>query len=127
MTIVITSVDHAPDDLDDQLPIRARLVRRLEGSDRRGRSYWLAELATPISWTKDGVARTISHLLLAARWVGTSIEPGANIPVNICYVTNDAILSSDLLDLRYGEYVAIGTGKVSGPSLWARLRGKPGR
>ena len=99
MNIVINSVDHAPDDLDDQLPIRGRLVRMLEGSDRSGRSCWLAELATPISWTKDGVTRTISHLLIAARWVGTSIEPGARVPINIAYLMNEALLLSELLDL----------------------------
>jgi hypothetical protein len=123
--IIIKSVDHAPEDLYDQTPIRARLVRMLAGSDRRGRNYWLAELATPISWTKDGVARSISHLLIAARWEGTSIQPGATIPVNIAYVTNDAILSSQVLDLRHTEYVAIGMAKISGSSsLWARLRAK---
>jgi len=85
----------------------------LSGTDTRGRNYWLAELKTPISWTKDGVTRTIHHLLLAARWEGTSIEPGAKIPVNIAYVTNDAVLSSEVLDLSHAEYVAIGMAKVS--------------
>jgi len=113
LNVVIRSVDHAPDDLDDQLPIRARLVRMLSGTDTRGRNYWLAQLKTPISWTKDGVTRTIHHLLLAARWEGTSIEPGAKIPVNIAYVTNDAVLSSEVLDLAHAEYVAIGMAKVS--------------
>jgi hypothetical protein len=53
--------------------------------------------------------------LLAARWQGTSIEPGAKIPVNIAYVTNDAALSSEALDLSHAEYVAIGMAKVSKP------------
>lgn len=122
MNIVIKSIDHAPDDLYGQLPIRARLVRMLAGTDRRGRACWLAELATPISWTRDGVARTINHLVVAARWQGTSIEAGAEIPVNISYVTNDAILSSDELDLDHTEYVAIGMAKISGSSsFWERL------
>lgn len=125
MNIVISSVDHAPDDLYDQIPVRARLVRNLAGRDRRGRTYWLAELSTPISWTReDGVARTITHLLVAARWQGTSIQPGGPIPVNINYVTNDAILSSGVLDLGHTDYVAIGEAKISRPSFWARLRRK---
>jgi len=122
VNIVISSVDHAPDDLYDQLPLRARLLRPLSGSDRKGRTCWLAELATPISWTRDGAAREINHLVVAARWEGTSIEPGAEIPVNISYVTNDAILSADALDLSHTEYVAIGMAKISGSSsLWERL------
>ena len=121
-TIVIKSVDHAPDDLDEQLPIRGRLVRRLAGRDRRGRDCWLAELVTPISWTNDGIVRTITHLVVAARWEGTSIEPGAKIPVNVSYVTNDAILSSVVFDSSHTEFVAIGTAKIQS-SFWTRLRG----
>jgi len=123
--IVINSVDHASEDLYRQTPIRARLIRMLAGSDRRGRSYWLAEVATPISWNKDGVARTINHLVVAARWEGTSIQPGATLPVNIAYVTNDALLSSEMLDLGHTEYVAIGMAKISRwSSFWERLRHK---
>jgi hypothetical protein len=120
VNIIINSVDHAPDDLYGQTPIRARLVRMLAGSDRRGRHYWLAELETPISWTKDGAERAINHLVVAARWEGTSIQPGATLPVNIAYVTNDSVLSSEVLDLGHTEYVAIGMAKISGwsPSVW---------
>jgi hypothetical protein len=116
VNIVIKSVDHAPEDLYGQVPIHGRLVQMLVGSDRRGRDYWLVELATPISWTKDNLAHVINHLLVAARWEGTSIQPGALLPINIAYVTNDAILSSDVLDLRHAEYVAIGMAKISGSS-----------
>ena len=114
MRIVIHSVDHAPEDLYGQTPIRARLVRTLEGTDRRGRNYWLAELETPISWTKDGAERAINHLVVAARWEGTSIQPGATLPVNIAYVTSDSLLASKVLDLAQTEYVAIGMAKISG-------------
>jgi hypothetical protein len=125
VNIVIDSVDHAPEDLYGQIPIRARLVQMLSGTDSRGRDYWLAELASPISWTKDGAARTINHLVVAARWEGTSIQPGATLPVNIAYVTNDAILSSKVLDFGHTEYVAIGMAMISGSSsFWERLRHK---
>ena len=120
MNFVIRSVDHAPDDLDRQLPIRGRLVRMLDGIDTRGRPYWLAELSKPISWTTDGGTRTVRHLLIAARWVGTSIQPGAKIPVNINYVINDAQLTSEQLQLAHTEYVAIGMAKISRP--WSVLR-----
>ena len=125
MNIVISSVDHAPKDLHDQTPIRARLVQMLAGSDRRGQDYWLAELETPISWTRDGAALAINHLVVAARWEGTSIQPGATLPVNIAYVTDDSILSSKVLDFGHTEYVAIGMAKISGSSqFWERLRRK---
>ena len=121
MNLVISSVDHAPDDLDGQLPVRGRLVRMLEGTDSRGRSYWLAELATPLSWKTERATRTIRHLLVAARWVDTSIQPGAKIPVNINYVTDDAQLSSERLRLEHTEYVAIGMAKISEPAMMRRI------
>ena len=132
--IVIDSVDHAPDDLYGQIPLRGQLVRTIAKQDRTDRfrtasgDYWLAELRTPLSWTRDGVTRTIRHLVLAARWEGTSIQPGATIPVGIAYVVDDSVLSSPSFDFTQAEYVAIGMAKVSGPSsfwskVWTRLFG----
>lgn len=133
MHIRITSVDHAPDDLYSQVPLRGRLLRTI---DRRNPSdrfrtasgvYWLAELDMPLSWTRDGARDTIRHLVLAARWEGTAIQPGATLPVGIAYVLDDSLLASESFDLTQAEYVAIGTAKVYGPSwwskMWARLAG----
>jgi hypothetical protein len=82
---------------------------------------WLAELGTPLSWTRDGVTRTIRHLVLAARWEGTSIQPGARLPVSIAYVVDDSLLSSESFDFTQAEYVAIGMAKVSGPPVWSKI------
>ena len=112
MDILIDSVDYAPEDLYEQTPVRARLLRKVAGNDRP--DYWIAELHAPLSWTKDGTARSISHLVLAARWQGTSILPGATLAVGIAYVTDDALLTSDRFDFNQAEYVAIGMARVSG-------------
>lgn len=128
VTFRINSVDHAPDDLYRQLPLRGRLLRTIARQDRSNEfrtasgDYWLAELVTPLSWSKDGVTRTIRHLLLAARWEGTAIGPGVELPVGIAYVVDDAVLSSASFDLTRAEYVAIGMARVSGPSIWSKLR-----
>ena len=127
MNIRITSVDHAPDDLDSQVPVRGRLLRTIGKNDRSDRfrtasgDYWLAELNTPLSWTTGGVTRTIRHLVLAARWEGTSIQPGAKLPVGIAYVVDESVLSSESFNLTQVEYVAIGMAKVSGPPLWSKI------
>jgi hypothetical protein len=131
MNIRINSVDHAPDDLDSQIPVRGRLLRTIAKSDRSDRfrtasgDYWLAELDTPLSWTTDAVTRTIRHLVLAARWEGTSIQSGAKLPVGIAYVVDESVLSSESFDLTQVEYVAIGMAQVSGLSflskVWTRL------
>ena len=127
MNIRIDSVDHAPDDLYGQTPLRGRLLRTIASRDRSDRFrtasavYWLAELSAPLSWTRDGVTQAIRHLVLAARWEGTSIEPGAKLPVGIAYVVDDSLLSSESFDLTQAEYVAIGMAKVSGPPFWSSV------
>jgi hypothetical protein len=119
VNFVIRSVDHAPDDLDGQLPLRGRLLRTIAKSDRpdvfRSASgeYWLAELRTPLSWTIAGATRTIRHLVLAPRWQGTSIRRGAKLPVALAYVLDDAVLSAETFDSTQTEYVAIGMAKVA--------------
>ena len=127
MNIRIHSVDHAPDDLYSQTPLRGRLLRTITKNERSDRfraasgDYWLAALGTPLSWTKDGVTRTIRHLVLAARWEGTAIQPGAKLPVGIAYVLDDSLLSSESFDLTQVEYVAIGMAKVSEAPFWSRV------
>jgi hypothetical protein len=125
--IRINSVDHAPDDLYEQMPLRGRLLRTIAKHDQTdvfrtaSGDYWLAELDTPLSWSKDGVTRTIGHLVLAPRWEGTSIRPGATLPVGIAYVVDDAVLSSASFDLTQAEYAAIGMAKVSKRSFWSTV------
>ena len=127
MNIRIDSVDHAPEDLYTQTPLRGRLLRTIAKHDRSDRfrtasaDYWLAELRTPLSWTTHGVTRSIRHLVLAARWEGTSIESGATVPVGIAYVIDDSLLSSESFDFTQAEYVAIGMAKVSGPPFWSKV------
>ena len=121
VNFLISSVDHEPDDLSGQLPLRGRLLRRIVGPPRRP-EYWLAEVAAPVSWTRNGVTRAIRYLVLTARWQETAIAPGAKIPVNIWYVLDDSVLGSESFEPSQAEYVAIGTVKVSGrPFWWLRL------
>ena len=108
---VIKSVDYAPDDLEDQTPVRGRLLRRVAGPDPQ--DYWLAELKRPLSWTLNGDTQTIRHLVLKPRWQGTAIGPGAKIPVNIYYVTDACVLDADSFAPAQVAYVAIGMIKVS--------------
>jgi hypothetical protein len=128
MKFRIGSVDYEPDDLDRQLPIRGRLLREIAGPDRS--DYWLAELRRPLSWATEEGRRTVRHLVLKARWLGTAIGPGAKIPVNIYYVTDDRMLDAASFGRAQIAYVAIGMIKVSGAAFlwkkfWNRLRSRP--
>jgi len=106
--LTISTVDYAPGDLYDQVPLRVKLLRQLAGPDRP--DYWLGELAQPIRWVSESEGYfEISHVVLAARWQGTRIGRGArSLPVGIAYVTDPSLLTDDRLEFGKCRYVAIG-------------------
>jgi hypothetical protein len=107
MRIKIRTVDHAPDELYEQTPFEAVLIRELPGPDRP--DYWLAALPKPLRWLRGGVETTVKHVVLAARWQGTRIGKGMwCLPVKIIYVVDDSTLDDAVLDYGKCEYVAIG-------------------
>ncbi|HEY9285057.1 MAG TPA: hypothetical protein VIP46_16515 [Pyrinomonadaceae bacterium] len=107
MRVRITSVDYAPDELYEQTPFEAVLLREIPGPDRP--DYWLAALPEPIRWLRNGVGISVRHLVLAARWEGTRISRGmSNMPVGIAYVVDESVLEDAKLDFGKCEYVAIG-------------------
>ena|SRR5687767_2035307 len=107
MRILVTSVDYAPDDLYDQTPFEANLIREIPGPDRS--DYWLSSLPKPIRWLNDGVQTSVDYLVLCARWEGTRIGAGMkSLPVGIAYVVDDTLLKDTRLTFDKCKYVAIG-------------------
>lgn len=107
LQLIITSVDYAPEDLHEQTPLKVNLRRKMPGDDRP--DYWLGEVQTPIRWRSDVGERTITHIILAARWEGTRIARGArDLPVGIAYVVDQSLLDEPRLDFAKCSYVAIG-------------------
>ena len=107
MQLTITSVDYAPEDLYDQVPLVVDLIREIPGDDRP--DYWLGSVQRPIRWLVDNHVRQVTHLVLAARWQGTAIVAGVeSLPVGIAYVTDQSVLDDARLDLTKCAYVAIG-------------------
>jgi hypothetical protein len=113
MELTISGVDYAPHDLYEQTPFVVDLIRELPGDDRP--DYWLAELRSPIRWLHENHDRRITHLILAARWEGTRIEPGVKgLPVGIAYVIDPSLLGDSRLDFAKCSYVAIGVSHDTG-------------
>jgi hypothetical protein len=113
MQLTISSVDYAPEDLYDQVPLIVDLIRQLPGDDRA--DYWLGALQTPIRWTVDNRVREITHLVVAARWEGTEIAARVqNLPIGIAYVTDQSVLGDARLDFAKSAYVAIGMATETG-------------
>ncbi len=106
VTFMITGADYAPEDLHDQTPPRARLIRRIPGTDRP--DYRLAELDRPVTWRRGDSERRITHLVVGARLVGTAIsEDMADLAIGIAYVTDQSVLEDEALDFGKCQYVAI--------------------
>jgi len=107
MTLSVTMVDHAPNDLYGQVPFVVDLLRKIPGDDRS--DYWLGKVRQPINWLVDNLPREVTHLVIAARWEGTRIEPGVErLPIGIAYITDLSLLTDQHLDLGKCSYVAIG-------------------
>src|SRR5258708_7402562 len=114
MKINVNSVDHAPPELEGQTPFQLDLLRKIPGSDRRGRDYWIAVAARSIRWVREGQEVLVTHVLVAARWQGTEIGPGMRlVPINISFVTDTSLLEDSVLDLEKCAFVAIGTADES--------------
>ena len=107
MRLSILSVDYAPEELHEQTPFSIKLLRQVPGPDRP--DYWLGELEQPLKWLYDNHFQEITHVVVAARWVGTQIEPHAsNLPIGLAYVLDRSQLDAASLDFAKCKYVAIG-------------------
>ena len=113
MELTITSVDYAPEELYEQTPLVVHLIKEMSGDDRP--DYWLGEVKTPIKWIHENHEKKITHLILAARWEGTRIEPHVkDLPVGIAYVIDQSLLDDKKLNFKKCEYVAIGISHETG-------------
>jgi hypothetical protein len=108
MRINVTSVDHAPSDLEAQTPFQVELLRKIHSSDRP--DCWIAIAAKPIRSLREGHEVQVTHLIVWPRWQGTQIGPGMKqTPIGITYVIDSSVLNDSSLDSKKCIYVAIGT------------------
>jgi hypothetical protein len=106
MDLTIRSVKYAAGDKSDQIPLRITLLREIPGPDRP--DYWLGALQEPFHWeSKEDGPFEISHLVIAAQWEGTGVQPGiTRLPVGVAYVVDPSLLEDEVLDLDKVRYVA---------------------
>jgi len=115
MQLTVKGVDYAPKELSEQVPFEVRLLRQMPGSDRP--DDWLGSVTPSLRWVVDGVEREVTHVVLASRYVGQAIRPGAvDLVVGISYVTDPSLLDDVQLTLAKCAYVAIGVCRESGAS-----------
>lgn len=129
--IRITRLDLGPQELVDQLPVTAQLLRMLPGPDRP--DYALAVASTPVRFTStvdalaaqgipvagidprwvrvepDGTVRaTVFGLVLAPRVVGAALHPTmVDLPVALALVIDPTQMSDPAVDFAKCSYVAV--------------------
>jgi hypothetical protein len=105
--LTVTGVDHAPPELNEQVPFKIKLLRLIPGLDRP--DYWLGEVLPPLFWMKDDQRIEITHLVVCARWQSTKIEPHIqDLPIGIAYVTDPTQFGDETVHFDKCKYVAIG-------------------
>lgn len=116
MKLTITSVDWAPADLVEQVPLSVTLLRPLASAVPNRTGAWLGVFDRPVRWKDENRAAVeITHAVLWPRSKGASIMPGArSLHVGVAYVVDPSLLEDEALDLAKTYYVALGMATDSG-------------
>ena len=116
MRLTITSVDYAPAELSEQLPLAVTLMRPLASSVPNRVGAWLGVFDRPVRWTNEnGKAVEITHAAVWPRAKGASIGAGARgLPIGLAYVIDPSLLEDEALDLAKTYFVAVALASDSG-------------
>jgi len=124
-SFVITRLDVGPEEFAAVLPLRARVIRVMPGSDRS--DYVLCYLERPIpfhppagfdlsrvhpeSLTRDevGDVMAVQGIVICTRLVGETFRSGMHdLAVNIAYVIDNSLTRDPSVDFGKLEFAAIG-------------------
>ncbi len=124
-SFVITRLDAGPEEFSAVLPLRARVIRVMPGSDRP--DYVLCYVERPIpfrapagfdlsrvhpeSITQDarGELIAVQGIVICSRLVGESFRAGMkDLAINIAYVIDNTLTRDPSVDFAKLEFAAIG-------------------
>ena len=124
-SFVITRLDVGPDEFSAVLPLRARVIRVMPGSDRS--DYVLCYVERPIpfrppagfdlarvhpdSLTRDALGELVAvqGIVICTRLVGETFRSGMkDLAVNIAYVIDNTLTRDPAVDFGKLEFAAIG-------------------
>jgi len=124
-SFVITRLDAGPEEFAAVLPLRARVIRVMPGSDRA--DYVLCYVERPIPFrppagfdlsrvhpealTRDaqGELIAVQGIVICTRLVGESFRAGMNdLAINIAYVIDNSLTRDPSVDFTKLEFAAIG-------------------
>lgn len=124
-SFVITRLDVGPDEFSAVLPLRARVIRVMPGSDRS--DYVLCYVERPIpfrppagfdlarvhpdSVTRDALGELVAvqGIVICTRLVGDTFRSGMkDLAVNIAYVIDNTLTRDPAVDFGKLEFAAIG-------------------
>ena len=124
-SFVITRLDAGPEEFAAELPVRARVIRVMPGSDRA--DYVLCYLERPIPFrppagfdlaradqeavTRDarGELIGVQGIVICTRLVGDSFRVGMkDLAINVAYVIDNSLTRDAAVDFGKLEFAAIG-------------------
>ena len=124
-SFVITRLDVGPDEFSAVLPLRARVIRVMPGSDRS--DYVLCYVERPIpfrppagfdlarvhpdSLTRDALGELVAvqGIVICTRLVGETFRGGMkDLPINIAYVIDNSLTRDAQVDFSKLDFAAIG-------------------
>ena len=124
-SFVITRLDVGPDEFSAVLPLRARVIRVMPGSDRADYVLCYAERPIPFrppagfdlsrvhpdAITRDarGELIAVQGIVICTRLVGETFRGGMrDLAVNIAYVIDNSLTREPTVDFSKLEFAAIG-------------------
>lgn len=110
MRVLITLDEYPPEELYDQTPFEAVLLREIPGL-----GCWVASLPKPLRLSRGGTETSVSQLILEPRGVGIKIDGGMrnmpvprHFPLDISYVVDESVWANAWFDFTKCEYLARG-------------------
>jgi len=124
-SFVITRLDVGPDEFSAVLPLRARVIRMMPGSDRSDYVLCFVERPIPfrppagfdlarahpesITGDAQGELVAVQGIVICTRLVGETFRSGMkDLAVNIAYVIDNTLTRDPAVDFGKLEFAAIG-------------------
>ena len=113
----IDSLESAPSELQVQLPISGKIIRKIPGNDRP--DYYLAKLDKTLIWTCDeNNKHEISNVVVCSRYKGQNLSPQMkDHAIALAYVIDDSLLEDRILKFKKIKYMAKGLASATSKSI----------
>lgn len=115
--IEISDILKGPEELSYQLPIQAKILRKIPGKDRP--DYYIVELEKSVVWIDQnkGINAEVNYFVVGTKKKSHTIANDMkNVLLAIAYVRDESVIDDSKLDFNKISYVA--DGRASAKKKW---------